>query len=133
MIMANIPPELFRRKKTFQVLQLVEASAEEYKSIGARDNYNAVMAGYNDLAAHFATLAGRQDVARSFAAERDKLIVAAKGAPRLRNENGSHRPRRDRRIRAWIPKQQPDTDEELPPPSRTRQTFALARQARKKK
>ncbi len=135
--MAKIPPELFRRKKTFQMLQFVEASVEEFRAVGARDNYNAVMAGYNDLAAHFATLAGRQDIAKDFGNARDSLIAAAKDAPRLRSENGVKQPRRDRRNRAWVIKRHPqpagEEGERPPPISRTKQTFALALKARKKK
>ncbi len=91
--MSNVPPDLFRRKKTFQLLRQVEERAQELRAAGVRDNSNAVLAGYNDLAAHFASLAGRVDIARSFEIKRDELIVEAQTAPPLRSDDGVRKKR----------------------------------------
>ncbi len=89
--MANVPPDLFRRKKTFQALKDIETITQQYKDAAALDHYGAVMAGYNDLAAHFASLAGRHDIAKEFDRQRDQLIADVQTAPPLRSPRGERK------------------------------------------
>lgn len=75
MTMGNVPPDLFRRRMTLRALEQVEAKADLFEAHAGTDNHYAALASYNDMAARFAALSGRPDLAQQFAQQRDELIA----------------------------------------------------------
>lgn len=73
--MGNVPLGLFRRKMAFRALEEIDATIEAFQSWAGRDNYYAAMASYNDIAARFAGLSGRPDLAQQFEQQRDAMIA----------------------------------------------------------
>lgn len=82
--MANVTPDLFRRKMTFRVMQSVEAKIDEFKQAGVHDNAGAVAAGINDLAAKVLRLANRPELAAEFERARDRAIEDIRSTPPMR-------------------------------------------------
>jgi len=79
--MGNVPPELFRRKMAIRTYEQLESDATEFEAWAGRDNHLAALASYNDLAARFAFLTGRADLAQEFELARDELIAKALQPP----------------------------------------------------
>jgi hypothetical protein len=90
--MANVTPDLFRRKMTWRVMQSVEKQIEAFTRAGVHDNNGAVVAGVNELAARMAVLAGRPDLASEFERKRDRAIEDAKSTPPMRRRTRKKKP-----------------------------------------
>lgn len=83
-VMANVTPDLFRRKMTWRLMRSVEDKILEFKQAAVHDNTGAVTAGINDLAAKVLRLAGRPELAAEFDRARDRAIEDIEATPPMR-------------------------------------------------